>query len=189
MKPHERFAEGLNISEIAALFDIDPRTVGKILYGLEPDGAVGGRGHSTRYMGATILAGIKRYYGVRVGENETSLEAERIRLTAAQANRAELELAISTGELLPVDDVIRETSKALTAIKASVMNLPARIAPAVFNQKTSRDVENVAKGIVISALSQLETDIKAIPGNVSGDEAAAYLDDLAVGAEREDAVA
>ena len=188
MKPHERFAAGLNISEVAALFDIDPRTVGKILYGFEPDGAVGGKGHSTRYMGATVLAGLKRYYGVRVGEKETTLEKERIRLTAAQANRAELELAISTGELLPVDDVIRETTKALTAIKASVMSLPARIAPAVFNQKTSRDVETVAKGIVTSALDQLQADLKAVPSVVAGHEATAYTDDLRMGAEREDAV-
>jgi len=185
MKPYEKFSDGLNLSEIAALFDIDPRTVGKILYGLEPDGKSDDK--SKKYMGATVLAGLKSYYGARGGK-ETTLEIERIRLTAAQANRAEMELAISKGELLPVADVIQEISKALTTIKSTIMNLPARIAPAVFSQKTSRDVETIAKGIIVGALDQLEADITALPGHVTGHEATAFADDQRVGADRAQAV-
>ncbi len=177
-RAQDRFADGLNLSEIAILFDIDHRTVGKILYGFIPDGK--SNKQSKLYMGKTVLAALKHYYGAKGGK-DTTLEQERIRLTAAQANRAEMDLAISKGELLPVDDVIRESTKALSTIKAAVMNLPARIAPAVFNQKTSRDVETVAKGIVVGALHQLETDIKALPSVVAGYEAAAYLDDQPVG--------
>ncbi len=185
MKVQDRFTGGLSLSEIAALFAIDHRTVGKILYGFTPDGD--SNKQAKKYMGSTVLAALKHYYGAKGGK-DTTLEQERIRLTAAQANRAEMDLAISKGELLPVDDVIRESTKVLATIKAAVMNLPARIAPAVFNQKTSRDVETVAKGIVVGALHQLETDIKALPSVVAGHEATAYTDDLRMGAEREDAV-
>lgn len=185
MKPSERFVDGLNMSEIAALFNISPPTVGKILYGFTPDGNSDEK--SKRYQGKTILRAIKQYYGAVGADGDTTLEKERIRLTAAQANRAEMELAVSRGALLPVDDVINESTKALAAIKAVVMNLPSRIAPAVFNQKTSRDVENVAKGIVTSALDQLQADLKAIPGVVSSYEAASDLDDSGVGTEGEKA--
>ena len=183
MKSSDRFVDGLNITEIAYLFNISQPTVGRILNGHAPDGNSDER--SKRYKGATILKAIKSYYGAVGDDGDTTLEKERIRLTAAQANRAEMELAVSRGALLPVDDVIRESTKALAAIKAVVMNLPARIAPAVFNQSTSRDVENVAKGIVTSALDQLQADLKAIPDVVASDETASDLDDSGVGPKGE----
>jgi len=186
MKPSERFVDGLSMSEIAALFNLSMPLVSKILYGLTPDGNSDGK--SKRYMGNTVLQGLKNYYGARGKSSETTLEQERIRLTAAQANRAEMELAISRGKLLPVEDVIHVMASSLSEIKAAVMNLPARIAPAVFSQKTSRDVENVAKGIVTDALYRLESDIAAIPSRVSIHEAASDPDNQRVGSDREEAV-
>ena len=186
MKPSERFVDGLSMSEVAALFNLSMPLVSKILYGLTPDGNSDGK--SKRYMGNTVLQGLKNYYGARGKSSETTLEQERIRLTAAQANRAEMELAISRGELLPVDDVINEMAMALSEIKATCINLPARIAPAVFNQKTSRDVETVAKGIITDALDRLQADIALIPSRVSGHEATADPDDQRVGADRTEAV-
>lgn len=186
MKPAEKFADGLSLTDISQLFNIGYPLTSKIMYGLTPDGNSDGK--SKRYMGATVLQALKNYYGARGKSTETTLEQERIRLTAAQANRAEMELAISRGELLPVDDVINEMSKALSEIKATVINLPARIAPAVFNQKTSRDVETVAKGIVTDALYRLEADISAVPSSVSSYETASDIDDKRMGADREEAV-
>ncbi len=186
MKSAERFSDGLSMSDISALFNMSLPLVSKIMYGLTPDGNSDGK--SKRYMGATVLQALKNYYGARGKSTETTLEQERIRLTAAQANRAEMELAISRGELLPVDDVINEMSKALSEIKATVINLPARIAPAVFNQKTSRDVETVAKGIVTDALYRLEADISSIPSRVSSYETASDIDDKRMGADREEAI-
>ncbi len=186
MKPSERFVDGLSMSELASLFNLSPQLVGKILYGLTPDGNSDGK--SKRYMGNTILQGFKNYYGARGNSKETTIEQKRIRLTAAQANRAEMELAISRGQLLPVDDVINVMASALSEIKAAVMNLPARIAPAVFSQKTSRDVETIAKGIVTDALYRLEADIALIPSSVASHEAASDPDNQRVGADRAEVI-
>ena len=176
---------GMNRAQVGQLFGIDSRTVERILLEYTPDGDSDKR--TSRYMGKTVLNALKNYYGTSKKGRETSLEDERIRLTAAQANKAEMELDISRGALLPVTDVIQEMNKILMAIKAITMNLPARIAPAVFNSKTSREVEQIAKGIVNGALHELEVDLKNLPGRVTGYEAATHADDKPVGTIGEEA--
>jgi phage terminase Nu1 subunit (DNA packaging protein) len=161
------------VADIAKFFSLDPRTVTKMMYGYQPDRT---SGKNRYYLGSTVLKAVKSYYGVDT-DKTTTLEAERIRLTAAQANRAELELDVSRGYLLDIDTVSAALASTLGETKAVVMNLPGRLAPAVFNSKTAREVEEYAKKIVVGALNELESSIKDLPRRSASDQAAASTND------------
>jgi len=60
------------------------------------------------------------------GDAGAELTMERVRLTKAQANRAELEFAKARGEVALIDDFRRAQEKVMGAIRANIMQVPAR---------------------------------------------------------------
>ncbi|WP_035484883.1 hypothetical protein [Geminicoccus roseus] len=56
------------------------------------------------------------------------LNAERTRLTKAQADKAELELALRRGELLPAEDVVAGWEAAIVRFRSLMMAMPTSLA-------------------------------------------------------------
>lgn len=74
---------------------------------------------------------MKNYFEARLDEqvgNPESLIEARVRLTRAQAGKAELELSELRGKLLPFDIVTEYWNKIFNAVKSRMMALPQQIA-------------------------------------------------------------
>jgi phage terminase Nu1 subunit (DNA packaging protein) len=87
----------LTVRELAGLYGVTPQAIRLQLVGLEPDSKEGRK--AARYC-------VRRYgehvFGSRGGERG-SLEDERTRLTAAQADKQEMDNALRRGELAPME--------------------------------------------------------------------------------------
>jgi phage terminase Nu1 subunit (DNA packaging protein) len=55
------------------------------------------------------------------------LEAEKIRLARAQAEKVEIQNATSRGELIPAGDIEREWASIVRDLRATLLALPSRI--------------------------------------------------------------
>jgi phage terminase Nu1 subunit (DNA packaging protein) len=78
-----------------------------------------------------LVASMKNYFDVRLDEqigNPESLIEARVRLTRAQAGKAELELAELHGRLLPFDIALEYWGKIFHAIQSRMLALPQQVA-------------------------------------------------------------
>jgi len=64
--------------------------------------------------------------GLSGGDAGAELTKERVRLVKAQADKAEMEYALARSEIAPVRDFERATAKLMAAIRANILNVPAR---------------------------------------------------------------
>lgn len=83
-----------------------------------------------RYELAPAVQGYIRYLQERSHGGKTAgpidYHTEKARLTKAQADTAEIELAKARGELAPVPEFEKAQTKMMANIRANVMNVPAR---------------------------------------------------------------
>ena len=70
---------------------------------------------------------------------EDSEEAKR-RLTTAQARKAEMEVAVLEGQLVAVEDVVRETGELLDGLRANLLAFTSRHAHELVGCKTIAEV-------------------------------------------------
>jgi phage terminase Nu1 subunit (DNA packaging protein) len=66
--------------------------------------------------------------GGRAGQL-ASLDAEKTRLAAAQADKHELENAVRRGELLSIESISKAWSYVITSVRAKLLSLPTKCAP------------------------------------------------------------
>ena len=99
-------------------------------------------------------AGRSAAYGV------VDLTAERARLAAAQAVRAERENAVAEGEFLPRDEVHIAVTSAFALVRSKILALPSRMAPQVAPAMTPAEAQAMLKDACYEALDDLAaTDI------------------------------
>lgn len=85
-------------------------------------------------------------------------EAERARLTKAQADKTELEAAELAGALVRVEDVEAEWSRLLGASRARLLSLPTKAAPRARVAVNDEEAAALIEAEVIEALQELSTD-------------------------------
>lgn len=84
-----------------------------------------------------------------------SYEEERTRLTKAQADKTELEVAQLKGQLLNVDGVAEEMADVILAARAKLLALPGRLAAQAIAATNLREIEDFAREEIDSALREL----------------------------------
>lgn len=116
----------LNRGEVAAFFGVTPPTVdGWVRAGCPVK--KGQRGVASEFNSADVAAFLREK--ARQEGSGTSLADEtelKRRKLAAEAERAELELAKEKGEVAPVREMERAQAAAMAAIRANMRNVPGR---------------------------------------------------------------
>lgn len=109
----------------------------------------------------------KKRYGDGQEQREVlDLTAERARLTRAQAEKYELELAERTGELIPAEAIVDTWADVLTAFRAKALALASFATGAVARGES---IESLADGIragILAALGEL-SDFDPVAGRLA----------------------
>lgn len=105
------------------------------------------------------LADVVAWWGERERENAaggaTADEAElKRRKLAAETGKAELEFAKARGEVAPVAEFERAWSKMFAAIRANVMNVPARAALQLLGESDETTFKQTLRAELTLALEQ-----------------------------------
>jgi len=170
----------LSISGWARETGLDRRTISKILDPIKHDS----QDNLAKYWTARgFLEGVRRYYAP---EEETTLNDERLRLTKAQADEREIAVAKARGEVIEVEHVAQTLADVMAQIKSNLTNLPPKLAPAVFNSTTAREVEEVAKDIIHAALWRASEAVENLISGGEGADTSSETDDQPVGGDREE---
>ncbi len=167
----------LSISGWSRETGMDRRTVTKILNPIKPDD----KDTQAKYWSArSWTEAVKIYYAP---DDETTLNDERLRLTKAQADEREIAVAKARGEVLEVEYVSQALADCMAEVKSNLTNLPPKLAPAVFNSTTAREVEEVAKDIIHAALFRASENVANIISGEQGPDTSPEADDIPVGRE------
>jgi phage terminase Nu1 subunit (DNA packaging protein) len=85
-------------------------------------------------------------------------EAERARLTKAQADKTELEAAELAGSLVRVDEVEAEWSRMLGSMRSRLLSLPSKAGPRVRVALNDEEAAALIEAEILEALQELSTD-------------------------------
>ena len=153
-------AKGRNIAEekiltheLAAIFGCSPRWINQ----LTTNGLLTQVERGRYQLGSTIreyIASIKQQAEEK-DEEETDLRAEQTLLTRANRKMAELELAVMNGKLHRSEDVQSIMNEMLTSFRSRLLAIPARISPEVAAATDAMVVQQMIKGEIYDALSEL----------------------------------
>jgi len=148
MPTHKADLSRLSLTQLAELTGRAKDTVSKLLRlaGLEP---VARDGRSLYFVPRLALPVI---YGIGTG---LSLEAERARLANQQADAQAMKNAVTRGELLSVDETEATMVAVSTAIRAALLALESKLAPALDGAETIVQRAAVIREHVHEALSML----------------------------------
>lgn len=98
-------------------------------------------------------------FGVGVdGQAPASLEAEKTRLTRAQADKTELEVAELAGDLCRTDEVTTAWGDKNAAARAKFLGFPAKIAQRIAPPERIAEVQKLAQEVVYEVLLELAGD-------------------------------
>jgi phage terminase Nu1 subunit (DNA packaging protein) len=100
-------------------------------------------------------------------------QKERARLTYQQAERAQLENAVTRGEMIPADQVVETWTNHVLRMRARLLALPSRMAPELYGVECASEVERMMLGAVNEALAEL-------PSNGLPEEAQRRIDERGV---------
>ena len=122
----------------------------------------------------------------------SDLDRERTRLTKAQADKTELEVAELRAELVRTPLIEQHWQGMVAAMRAKVVAIPSKVAPQVASPEDLNRVQELMQAVVFEALAEIAGD--AFPDevrkrltlatdaiNVDGGETAAETDGDAVG--------
>lgn len=93
--------------------------------------------------------------GVAIPED---LKAAERRYKAAQADKIEMEMAVSRGELILAADVMHAWQLILVRVKTRLLKLPTTLAPLIIGDPDLYSVQNKLKEGVADALSEASVD-------------------------------
>jgi len=94
------------------------------------------------------------------GELGKRLLAERIRKVAADADRAEMELALAKGEIAPIEQMAKIWEHRLGIVRVNMLNVPARTAMQIVGSTDETHIKGVLRAEIVTALKQAaETEL------------------------------
>lgn len=146
-----------SISGLAVEFGLDRRTVASRLANVHP---AQGEGRSARYRLADAAGAVfGSAGGGRAGETAPGepldLNTERARLTKAQADKTELEVAVLRGEQIPAETVAASWQDQVMAARARLLSFPATVAPLVVGLSL-REAEVELRDRIYEVLEELK---------------------------------
>lgn len=83
------------------------------------------------------------------------LSAERARLAKEQADAKEMENMVERGDLLYIDDIIKDFEEQLINCKTKLLAAPTKVAAEVFAARDVAEVQEIMEEAVKDALSEL----------------------------------
>ena len=150
--------------ELAALLGLTTRQVTNLVERGMPVASADGK---RRYDAPACIAW---YRDAKIAEavadqGPDTLDAQRTRKTAAEARLAELELARLEGQMLTVDDAMREFDATLDRLRAVLLSFVSRKAHLLVGKKSIPEVSTVLDTAVhelMATLVEAGTDIEEV---------------------------
>ncbi|MGR8917973.1 MAG: terminase small subunit [Gammaproteobacteria bacterium] len=148
-----------NKAELAELLEVSERSLTTWQNQGMPIYSQGQRGQENAYRVKDVVDWmVAREVGKAIGlpgdEPITTLDKEKTRLTRAQAEKTELEVATLRGDLIPSDTVMRVQGGMVSAFRARALALPSKMAPQVIGLD-EKGAEAVLTDAVHEALDEL----------------------------------
>ena len=142
--------EFCNASELSYMFDTSPRRISI----LAKDGIIPKSRH-----GKFPIKECVRAYLTHVQKDDGPIDTnqEKARLTKAQADKTEIEVAAMRGEVVAIQSVIDEVDKMLKAFRQKALTMPSKISPLVYSEKSVASIRAILEDEVNEVLSELSS--------------------------------
>ena len=141
--------EDFTTAELAALLGCTPRHLQQLAKdGIIPKAARG------RWPAAAVTA-YCRHLQSDARRGPADFQAERARLTRAQADAQEMKNALQSGELVPTSQVVRAVSAVIGACRSRLLGIPAKAAPLLVGVETPHEVRSILCALVREACAEL----------------------------------
>ena len=122
-----------------------------------PPRATSGR-YPAEELGQWLRQRIASTFGVANDGKAYDYEAERARLTKAQADKTELEARELNGELVRVEEVSMLWAQSAGAMRARLLSLPSKVAPRARAAVSDEEAAALVEIEVLEALQELSDD-------------------------------
>ena len=140
------------VSTIAKLLNLTERRVQQ----LSKDGVIP-RSIKGKYDLVAAVQGYAKYLqDIVTGRNLTiDTDQEKAKLLKAQAEKAELELAILKDKYIPADDVQFEWLNLVLAFRSHILNMPTKLATKLAVIQNTAEIQQILQDELYEALTQL----------------------------------
>lgn len=91
----------------------------------------------------------------RAANGDLDLAAERARLAKEQADAKEMENAIARGELVHIDQIVKDFEAQLTKVRTKMLSVPTKVAAEAHAVATVKEVQQIVETSIVEALSEL----------------------------------
>lgn len=161
------------VGTIAKLLMMTPRRVQQ----LTADGVIP-RTERGRYELAPAVQGYIKYLQDRAitGNGDIDYASEKSRLTRAQADLAEIDVARARGDVVGADQLARNLTNLFTEIRTNLRNIPGRVSSSVLGLTDERKLKTLLLAEIDQALTSLaEMDFDVLPSDdeTPGDDGSA----------------
>ena len=141
----------LHVSTLAKLFNLTEQRI----YQLAREGIIPREGGKFELVSA-VQGYIKFLQDLAGGRIERrDVHSERSRLTRAQAEHKELEVAALHRSLLPFDEVVTAWQQLVAAFRTKCLALPSKLAPQLAATNEIREIQGYIEGGIREALEDL----------------------------------
>lgn len=103
----------------------------------------------------SYISNLREMAAGRAANGDLDLSAERARLAKEQADAKEMENMVERGELLYIDDIIRDFEEQLINCKTKLLAAPTKIAAEIHAARDVAEVQSIMEEAVKEALSEL----------------------------------
>jgi len=104
---------------------------------------------------ASYIYNLREAAAGRASSGDLDLSAERARLAKEQADAKEMENAIGRGELVRIDDIVKQFEDQLLKSKVKLLAVPTKVAAEVNAAKDVKECKAIIEEAVKEALSEL----------------------------------
>lgn len=153
----------MSISQLANITGLDRRTVAHRLERIEHTGGEK-PGQAISYDTTVALPAL--YQVGLVGEGDTKrldVKLERAKLDRAKRHLAEVALAEKKRVLIPAESVQTHWSAMVSNCRARLLAIPSRLALSLAGVNDPHEINDIARGLVCEALTELSGDGLPLP--------------------------
>jgi hypothetical protein len=118
----------------------------------------GANGYPAREFGEWLKRRHLKGVGVDSEGVRYDYEAERARLTKAQADKTELEARELSGEMVHAEHVIESWGRMLGALRSRLLSIPQKAAPRARGAMSDEEAASLVEVEVLEALEELSSD-------------------------------
>ena len=158
----------MSISQLANITGLDRRTVTQRLEAVDH---TGGEKPGQAISYDTTLALPALYPGSRLDEGDAQrldVKLERAKLDRAKRHLAEVALAEKKRALIPADSVQSHWSAMVSNCRARLLAIPSRLALSLVGVTDPHVINDIARGLVYEALTELSSDGMPFPKSSNG---------------------